>query len=107
MSLTRRQAASLLTAAPLALATPAQAATHQVRIRSMQFQPATLSVKAGDTVTWTNSDGVEHTATARDNSWGTESLRNGKSGSITFSTPGEYSYFCKWHPAMRGKIVVT
>ena len=39
------------------------AATHTVTIRNFAFEPATLTVAAGDTVTFTNADGAPHTAT--------------------------------------------
>ena len=58
-------------------------------------------------MTWTNRDGLDHTATAKDKSWGTKSLTGGASGSITFSQKGSYAYYCKWHPGMKGKVVVT
>lgn len=106
--ITRRQAAALIAATPLALAASrSQAATHAVSIRNSKFRPATLTIKAGDTVTWQNDDGLEHTATARDKSWSTKSLSGGSSGSITFTQKGTHKYFCKWHPGMKGKIVVT
>ena len=79
-SITRRHAAALLSLAPLALATPARAATHMVKIRGNRFKPSKITIKAGDTVTWTNDDGIDHTATARDKSWTTKSLRGGASG---------------------------
>ncbi len=40
-----------------------------VEMVNISFQPATLTVKVGDTVTWTNNDTVAHTVTADDNSF--------------------------------------
>lgn len=110
--ITRRRAAALAAAAPAALAgavlaTRAAAATHTVTIRNRRFRPETITIKAGDTVVWENNDGLEHTATAKDKSWSTKSLPGGASGAITFPQKGTYAYICKWHPTMRGKVVVT
>lgn len=106
-SITRRTASALLATAPLALATPARAATHAVTIRGNRFRPAKITIKAGDSVTWTNDDGLDHTATAMDKSWTTKSLSGGNSGSVTFSVKGTHKYKCKWHPSMRGTVTVT
>lgn len=82
-------------------------AKNVVAIQNMTFSPATLTVKAGDKVTWTNQDSVEHSATADDNSFDTGVLFTGKSGSITFSKAGTYTYHCSVHPNMKAKIIVT
>jgi len=84
----------------------AEAAQHKVRIQSMQFSPNTLVIKAGDSVVFENRDVMEHTATAKDDSWDTGNLRKGKSAVITFETKGEFPYICRWHGGMRGKIRV-
>jgi plastocyanin len=73
----------------------------------MLYQPATITIAAGDSVVWTNDDGVEHTATGIRNDWETGSLARGTSNGITFPYPGEYAYYCRWHPGMRGTVIVT
>ena len=78
------------------------------------FNPQTISISVGDTVTWTNNDVAGHTATSgkmTDNQTGTvfdSGLINaGKSyTSPPFETAGTYEYFCQVHPWMTGKIVV-
>ncbi|MDU8929166.1 cupredoxin family copper-binding protein [Alisedimentitalea sp. MJ-SS2] len=105
--ISRRTATAFFATAPLALATPAHAATHTVTIRRNKFKPAKITIKPGDTVTWKNEDGLEHTATARDKSWSTKSLSGGASGSIRFAEKGTFKYFCKWHPGMKGTVSVT
>ena len=86
----------------------AQAATGQttVTIQNFAFSPATLTVKVGDKVTWTNKDSAAHSATADDGSFDTGVLQNGESGSVTFSKPGTYTYHCSIHPMMKATIVV-
>lgn len=80
---------------------------NAVTIQNMAFAPATITVKAGDTVTWTNQDGVGHSATADDNSFDTGVLDQGKSGSATFSKAGTFTYHCSIHPNMNGVVIVT
>lgn len=109
MPMSRRQFTFTVLSLPAAgsLALPAQAATVEVTIQGMKFDPADLAIKAGDTVTFTNQDGVPHTATADDGSFDTGRLTRGKSASLTFSAKGSYAYHCAVHPTMKGKITVS
>ncbi len=81
--------------------------THQVIIEQFEFVPATLTVKAGDTVEFINRDIVPHTATEAEFEWDTEELAKGQSSLIEFSVAGTNEYFCVYHPHMKGRIVVT
>lgn len=80
------------------------AADRSVDIADFAFSPGTVTITAGDRVTWTNQDGVEHTATG--DGWDTGLLGQGESGSIRFDTPGTYAYVCTPHPSMTGTVVV-
>lgn len=80
--------------------------TTAVTIQNMSFSPATLTVKVGDSVTWTNQDSVGHTATADDNSFDTGVIENGQSKSVAFNKAGTYTYHCTIHPSMHGTIIV-
>lgn len=82
------------------------AADESVAIADFAFAPATVTITAGDTVTWTNADPVAHTATAVDSSWDTGEIAEGASASTTFNTPGTYAYLCTPHPTMTGTVVV-
>ena len=84
----------------------ARAATHAVTISEFAFSPATLTITAGDTVTWTNDDPVVHTSTSAGGAWDSGDLPQGASFSFTFTTPGTYDYLCTPHPSMTGRIVV-
>ena len=81
------------------------AADASVRIRDFAFQPATVTVRVGDTVTWTNRDDVVHTVQW---SGGSESpdLENGESYSRTFTNRGVFPYICGPHPFMTGSVRV-
>lgn len=77
-----------------------------VTIVDFQFNPGTITVHAGDTITWTNTGAQPHTATANDHSFDTGVLKKGQSASHTFSTPGTFSYICTIHPFMKGTVTV-
>ena len=95
-------ALSLVTAvAPAALA-----ADHGVDIAGFAFSPQSITISVGDTVTWTNSDAQNHTATANDGSFDTGIVSSGSPKSVTFSTAGTFAYHCKIHPSMTATVVV-
>ncbi len=78
-----------------------------VTIDNFFFTPATLTVKAGTTVTWTNKDDIPHGIGATNNAFPkSKALDTDDSYSFTFTTPGTYQYFCYLHPKMVGSIVV-
>ncbi len=78
----------------------------QVRIENFQFNPATVTVPVGTTVTWTNNDGTLHTVTSATKVFTSAGLDDGGAFSYTFTSPGTYTYYCKLHPYMTGTIVV-
>ncbi len=77
-----------------------------VTISDFKFTPDTVTVNEGDTVTFNNDGPTVHTATADDGSFDTGSLREGESGSATFTQAGTITYFCQPHPFMKGSVVV-
>ncbi len=84
--------------------TPAAAA---IAIDNFTFNPQTLTVKAGTTVTWTNKDDIPHGIAVTNNAFKrSQALDTDDSFSFTFTTPGTYQYFCYIHPHMTGAIVV-
>lgn len=78
-----------------------------VDIVDFTFSPQVLEVPVGTTVTWTNSDTSQHTATANDGTFDSGVLAQGDSFSFTFETAGTFDYFCEVHPNMTAQIVVT
>lgn len=103
----KRSIGSLILLTCLA-ATALQAGGRQtVTIREMKFTPATLNIKVGDTVTWTNADDRDHTVVAADDSFKSGNLGTGQSFDFTFTKPGTFVYTCTYHPRMRGTVVVT
>ena len=73
---------------------------------SYRFAPATITVPAGSTVTWTNHDNFTHNVDFED----TEALpmSPGETASRTFDTPGLFPYLCSLHPKdMKGSVLVS
>ena len=96
-------AAMLLVAAPRAQA----ASTVSVEISNFSFQPASVTIQVGDTVTWTNLDSAAHTATDTGSGSLFDGVMNqGESFSYTFTQPGTFDYVCTFHPQMTGTVVV-
>jgi plastocyanin len=101
--------AAALAAAPcvaFAGETATAAAPAAVVIRNFHFVPETLTVVAGTTVTWTNSDSDVHTVTDRGRAFHSGALDSKDTFSYTFTKPGEFTYSCTFHPMMVGKIIV-
>lgn len=93
-----------IVAATLLASVSAQAATTSVNIKNNAFSPQSVTIKAGDTVTWTNQDSVQHNVDFE--SFKSDLLSQGQTYSHTFDTPGSYSYDCDVHPFMKGTVIV-
>ena len=76
--------------------------------RSYLFSPADITVKAGTTVTWTNSDQFTHSVRLVDTGETLGSLKPGDTLTHVFDKPGTYKYDCSFHPQnMHGTVTVT
>jgi amicyanin len=80
--------------------------TTQVNIDNFSFIPKSLTVKAGQTVTWTNRDDIPHIVVSTEKRFSSPVLDTDQAFSFRFREPGSYPYFCKIHPTMTGTIVV-
>ncbi len=87
--------------------TDAGSSENKVEIRGFAFEPGTLTVKAGTTVTWTNLDSSTHTVDSDNGDWASGDLSINETYSKTFDEPGTYAYHCGIHPEMTGVIEVT
>lgn len=82
-------------------------ATHAVTIQNFSFAPATLTVKVGDTVVWTQKDSAPHTVTSDSGSeLSSAILSPDQTYAHTFTTKGTFPYHCKPHPFMKATVVV-
>lgn len=88
---------------PVASAAPHAAETKKVDMKNFKFDPQTITINVGDTITWTNGDQKEHTATADDGSFNTDDVAPGQSASQTFTKAGTFAYYCKYHGGPGGK----
>jgi plastocyanin len=66
------------------------------------FSPQTTTIAPGDTVTWTNNGSMNHTVTADDGSFSSGTILPGNSFTHTFSTVGNFPYYCQFHGASGG-----
>jgi plastocyanin len=72
------------------------------------FDPATLTVKKGTQVVWTNMSDAPHTVTSDNGTFNTSSnLSQNQTFMFTFTTAGTFSYHCDIHPYMKATITVT
>ena len=83
----------------------AGAASQNVDIRNSAFTPGSITIAPGDSVTWTNSDGITHTVTG--SGWASGNLADGAAYTHQFNTTGNFTYHCSIHPSMTGVVHVS
>jgi len=87
-----------------AVSTASAAETHPIPIAQYAYVPASMTVRVGDVVTWTNQDQASHDVAG--GTFRSPMLAQGQSWSFTFTQPGTFDYICSVHPDMRARIVV-
>ena len=81
------------------------ATTSVTMAKSYRFDPGTIEIEAGQTVTWTNDDNFTHTVQVDGQE--DHEVGRGESVSITFDSPGTYHYVCTLHRRdMDGDVIV-
>ena len=75
-----------------------------IEIQNFAFNPATVTIKVGDRLTWTNNDSVQHQI--KSDTFNSTPLSKGQIFSFTFATAGTFDYSCAIHPSMHGRIIV-
>jgi plastocyanin len=98
-----------LTIALAGLPGAAHAAETVVDQMGLKFVPDTVTINAGDSIRFTNSDPFTHDVTviSPDGSSSDKGLQHhGKDNAVVFSNPGKYSIICKMHPNMKATVVV-
>jgi plastocyanin len=88
--------------------TPATAAAGGPRstIFDRAYQPAALTVAAGQTVIWHNETLGPHTVTSTTELFDSGRLDSGNTFTLNFATPGTFNYYCTVHPTMKGVVTV-
>jgi plastocyanin len=84
------------------------AQTQNVSIQNMKFDPASITVAAGDTVQWTNKMPMAHTVTPDGGEFPSSGhIASNKTFSQLFDTAGTVAYHCEIHPFMKGTVIVA
>jgi plastocyanin len=98
-------AAAVLAAGSIGMAIADDAAI-KISAKDFMFSPASVTVKAGSTVTWTNLDDEPHTVFSDAGLFRSSALDTKDSFAYKFDKAGTYHYLCTIHPRMVGTIVV-
>lgn len=77
-----------------------------VTIEDFAYAPAGLTVSEGSTISFTNRDSTEHTATASGSGFDTGTIEKGQTKSVTLERAGTFDYVCTFHPFMHGTVTV-
>ena len=95
----------LLAVAGAALAQTAPGS--EIKIDNFVFQPKTLQVKPGTTVTWVNHDDIPHSIVVANLQVHSHPMDTDGTFALKFDKPGVYNYICGLHPFMKGQVVVA
>jgi plastocyanin len=80
---------------------------NKIEIKDFAFNPPTITVKSGETITWINRDEEPHTIVSVEKQFKkSPALDTDQQYTVTAGAPGTYSYFCSVHPKMTGTIIV-
>lgn len=80
---------------------------NTIEIKDFMFNPPTLTVRAGEKITWINRDDEPHTVVSVGKKFQKSSaLDTDQQFTVIAGAPGTYEYFCSVHPKMTGTIVV-
>jgi plastocyanin len=99
---------SLAAAVAVAATVWLQAAAHPVAQKGKAFAPGTVTVKAGDAITFKNDDDVTHNAfsTSKGNEFNSKVQTPGSTTDVVFRTKGTVEVKCAFHPGMKLTVVV-
>lgn len=83
--------------------------TNEIFIQSETsngFNPSSITINKGTTVTWTNKHSEVHTVTSNTGAFNSGDLTKGKQFAYTFTTAGTYAYHCIYHSPMKATVIV-
>jgi plastocyanin len=84
----------------------AEGLATRLPMQQYTFQPVTVRVRPGTTITWVNEDEAIHTVTAADQSFDSGQVLLGETFTMTFTEPGTFDYVCTLHAGMKGVVLV-
>jgi plastocyanin len=99
--------AAVVGALTLATSDGLEAGGTAVSAVDLAFQPASVEIAEGGTVSWSNAGRLDHTVTAADGSFDSGILPPGAGFAHTFASAGSYAYTCTIHPQMTGTVTVV
>ncbi len=82
---------------------------NEIWLEYKLFQPSQITVKVGTTVTFTNKDNANHSATNINGLFDSGKIKSGDSWSYTYDKVGSFSFYCKYHStgtSEQGYVVV-
>ena len=87
---------------------PLSTSPNTVSLSGSAFNPATITVSVGTTVTWKNDDSYTHTSTSDTGVWDSGNIAGGATASAKFNTAGTFPYHCIYHGpmGMKGTVIV-
>ena len=85
---------------------PAAPKVVQITIDKATFGNPPASLVAGDTVEWVNKDIFDHTSTSKPGAWDVV-IPAGKKARVVMKKAGTFDYYCRYHPNMQARVVVT
>jgi len=87
---------------------PATSGGSEVKVimTNRSYDPETVTIKVGDTVTWVNEDAPQHDVVADNGEFKSDLFDKGQTFSFTFTQAGTYPYHCSIHPGMTGTVIV-
>lgn len=77
---------------------------HVVKVSGLGFEPSTLTVHEGERITWENEDLIVHTVTG--SGFDSGDLPAGRSWTLVAKRRGTFNYACRYHPNMKGTVVI-
>lgn len=83
-----------------------QPGANEVWMQNLAFNPSSITVSVGTTITWTNKDSFTHNVTSSTQAFSSGSMSPGATFSFKFNTAGTYNYTCTIHPGMNGTVIV-
>ncbi|MBI3022750.1 MAG: cupredoxin domain-containing protein [Thaumarchaeota archaeon] len=75
-------------------------------VPAYSFSPATIEVKKGTTVTWSNADPIAAHTVISLGLFESQLIQPRGDFSFQFNEVGVFDYYCSLHPWMKGKIIV-
>jgi plastocyanin len=79
---------------------------NEVWIQGIAFDPSTITIITGTTITWTNKDAIGHSVTSDTGVFDSGIINASGTFSYTFDTAGTFPYHCKVHTTMTTSVVV-